>query len=164
MEHCRKTSYIRRTLVGNKIVDHSDHRLSALLQLHLHSRHLASMDWAKTAERRDDKHLSDVIWCALYKKNWRYFPRWYHIYGTTCIFFTPTRNTHETHMNKIGKFRYVSVNLYIHTIYHKQIEDIALFINIIPNRMWHLDYSNFRTKSFKYFKVSFFEYPTYSHE
>ena len=37
----RKTPNIRRTLVGNNIVDHSDeleHRLSALLQLHLHSR------------------------------------------------------------------------------------------------------------------------------
>ena len=34
-------SNIRRTLVGNKIADRSDvveHRLSALLQLHLHSR------------------------------------------------------------------------------------------------------------------------------
>ena len=161
MEHYRKTSNIRRTLVGNKIVDHSDHRLSALLRLHLHSRHLASMDWAKTADRRDEKHLSDVIWCALYQKvdgisldDNTYMER--HV--------TPTRNTHETHTNKIGKFRYVSVNLYIDTIYHKQIEDIALFINIIPKRIWHLEYSNFRTKSFKYFKVSFFEYPTYSHE
>ena len=38
----RNTSNIRRILVGNKNVDHSDvkleHRLSALLQLHLHSR------------------------------------------------------------------------------------------------------------------------------
>ena len=37
---CRKVSNIRRTLVGNKIVDHSDvveQRLSALLQLHRHS-------------------------------------------------------------------------------------------------------------------------------
>ena len=33
----RQTSNIRRTLVGNKIVDHSGAVVSALLQLHLHS-------------------------------------------------------------------------------------------------------------------------------
>ena len=29
--------------------------------------HLASMDWGKTTTRRDGKHLSFGIWCALYK-------------------------------------------------------------------------------------------------
>ena len=41
-DNCRQTSNIRRTLVGNKIVDHSDvvgaSPFSALLQLHVHSR------------------------------------------------------------------------------------------------------------------------------
>ena len=39
------------------------HHISAQPQLHLH---IASMDWAKMIARRDDKHLSVGIWCALY--------------------------------------------------------------------------------------------------
>ena len=43
-----KTYNIRPTSVGNKIVDHSDvfeHRLLALLQLHLHSRLNSLLQW-----------------------------------------------------------------------------------------------------------------------
>ena len=39
-----------------------------LLELHLHSRHLASMDWEKTTTRRGEKHLSFGIWFGLYKR------------------------------------------------------------------------------------------------
>ena len=44
----RQVSNIRRTLVGNKIVDHSD------------------VVGVKTTSRRDETHLSSVIWCVLY--------------------------------------------------------------------------------------------------
>ena len=61
-----QTSNISRTLVGNRIVDHSyvvgaslEHRLSAVLRMHRHSRlHTTSIDCSKTTARRDEKHLS----------------------------------------------------------------------------------------------------------
>ena len=65
------TSDIRRTLVGNTIVDHSDvvgasPVGAAPTTSSFSSKHLASMDWAKTTARRDEKKLSFGIWCALY--------------------------------------------------------------------------------------------------
>ena len=63
----RQTTNIRRALVGNKLVDHSDVVGASLVQLHLHSRHLGcSINWSKTTARRGEKHLGFVIWCALY--------------------------------------------------------------------------------------------------
>ena len=53
----RKTSYISRTLVGNKLVDNSDvvgHRLSALLQLHLHSQHTTWLQWIERRQLYED--------------------------------------------------------------------------------------------------------------
>ena len=62
----RQTSYIRRTLIGNKIVDHSDLiGVAPIGALHLHL-DMVSLDWAKSPGRRDVKHLSFGIWCALY--------------------------------------------------------------------------------------------------
>ena len=64
-------SNIMRTLVGNKIVDHTDvvgaspvgtaPTTSSFL-----TSHLASMDWAKTTAIQDEKHLSFGIWCHIY--------------------------------------------------------------------------------------------------
>ena len=70
-----QTSNTNHTLVGNKLVDHSDvvgtSTLGAAPPTSSFSTwHLASMDWAKTTARRDEKHLSDVIWCDLY---WRFY-------------------------------------------------------------------------------------------
>ena len=47
-----------------------EHRLSALLQPHLHSRLniLLLLDWAKATARRDEKYLSFGIWCGLYER------------------------------------------------------------------------------------------------
>ena len=66
-----QVSNIRRTLVGNEIVDHSDvvgaspvgaaPTTSSFL-----TEHMASMDWQKATARRDDNHLSFAIWCVLY--------------------------------------------------------------------------------------------------
>ena len=66
-----QTSNISHTLVGNKIVDHSDvvgalpvgtaPTTSSFLTYYL-----ASVDWAKTAARQDEKHVSFEIWCILY--------------------------------------------------------------------------------------------------
>ena len=66
-----QTSNISRTLVGNKIDDHSyavgaapvgaAPTTSSFLNYHM-----TSMDWAKTTARQDEKHLSFFIWCVLY--------------------------------------------------------------------------------------------------
>ena len=67
----RKVSNIRRTLVGNKIVDHSDvvgasPVGAAPTTSSFSTQHLASRDSAKTAARRYENILSVGIWCVLY--------------------------------------------------------------------------------------------------
>ena len=59
----RQTSNISRTLVDNKIVDHSDVVGAAPVGAapttsSFSTWQLASMDWAKTTARRDEKHWS----------------------------------------------------------------------------------------------------------
>ena len=68
----RQTSNISRTLVGNKIVDHSDVLgespvAAASTTSSFSTEYLASMVWAKTTARRDEQHLIFWIWCALYQ-------------------------------------------------------------------------------------------------
>ena len=70
-ETYRKVFNISRTLIGNKIVDHSDVAGAspvgaAPTTSSLSTWHLASMDWAMTTARRDEKHLCLGIWCTLY--------------------------------------------------------------------------------------------------
>ena len=67
----RQTSNIRLILIGNKIVDHSDvvgasPVGAAPTTSSFSTEHLASMDWAKTTARWDEKHLNIGIWCNLY--------------------------------------------------------------------------------------------------
>ena len=67
----RKVSNIRHTLVGNKIVDHSDvvgawPVGAAPTTSSFSTQHLASRDSAKTAARRYENLLSVGIWCVLY--------------------------------------------------------------------------------------------------
>ena len=64
-------SNIRCTLVGNKIVDHSDVDGAspvgaAPTTSSFSTEHLASMDWAKTTARQDETHLCFGIGCCLY--------------------------------------------------------------------------------------------------
>ena len=66
----RKTSNIRRTLVGNKIVDHSDvvgasPVGAAPTTSSFSTWHLASRDSPKKAARQYENLLSDGIWCVL---------------------------------------------------------------------------------------------------
>ena len=66
-----KTSNINRTLVSNKIVDNSDVVGASPLGAapttsSFSTKHMASMDWAKTTARGYKKHLSLGIWCYLY--------------------------------------------------------------------------------------------------
>ena len=66
-----QTSNISPTLAGNKIVNHSDvvgasPVGAAPTASSFFTKHLASMHWAKTAARRDENHLSSVIWCSFY--------------------------------------------------------------------------------------------------
>ena len=62
-------SDISRTLVDNKLVDQSDvigaQPVGAAISSFSTS-HLASMDWAKTIAKREEKHLSFGIWCDVY--------------------------------------------------------------------------------------------------
>ena len=67
----RKTSNIRRTLVGNKIVDHSDvvgasPDGAAPTTSSFSTWHLASRDLAMKAARQYENILSVGIWCVLY--------------------------------------------------------------------------------------------------
>ena len=67
----RKVSNIRRTLVGNKSVDHSDvvgasPAGAAPTTSSFSTYHLVSMDWAKITARRDEKHSCFGIEWVLY--------------------------------------------------------------------------------------------------
>ena len=67
----RQTSNICRTLVRNKIVDHSDvfgasPDDAAPTTSSFSTWHLASMDWVKAAARREERHLRFGIWCGSY--------------------------------------------------------------------------------------------------
>ena len=67
----RHTSNISHTLVGYRIINHSDvfgaspvgaaPTISSFSTLHL-----ASMDYEKTTAKRDEKHVRVEIWCVLY--------------------------------------------------------------------------------------------------
>ena len=76
---CRKTSNIRRTLISNNIVDHSDVvgaspvGAAAPTASSFSAWHLASRDSAKKAARQYENLLSVGILCVLYY--WRYVSR-----------------------------------------------------------------------------------------
>ena len=66
-----QVSNIRRTLVSNWIVDHSDvvgasPVGTAPTTSSFSTQHLASTDWVNTTTRWDEKHWSFEIWCILY--------------------------------------------------------------------------------------------------
>ena len=96
--YIRKSSNISRTLVGNKIVDHSDVAgaspiAAAPTTYSLSTQHMASMNWTKTTARRDEEHLSFGIWCTLYQRfddnsfRWRgFFLNRCYLRGNTSIF------------------------------------------------------------------------------
>ena len=70
-QHTRQTSNIRRTLVGNKLVDHPDvvgasPVGAAPTTSAFSTEHMASMYWAETATGRDENQLSLGIRCVLY--------------------------------------------------------------------------------------------------
>ena len=68
----RQVSNIRRILVGNKIVDHSD-VVAITWTCRRCSKYIfildLTLDWAKTNARQDEKHLCLGIWCALYLRD-----------------------------------------------------------------------------------------------
>ena len=69
----RQTSNIGHSLVGNKLIDHSDvvgasPIGAAPTTSSFSTLHLFSMDWVKKTTRRDEKYLSFWIWCDLYKR------------------------------------------------------------------------------------------------
>ena len=65
----RQTSDIKRTLIANKIVDHSDvvgaSPVGAVQTISSFSTwYLVLMNWAEITNRRHENHLSLGIWCA----------------------------------------------------------------------------------------------------
>ena len=69
----RRISSIRRTLLGNTIVYHSDvvgasPVGAAPTTASFPTEHLVSIDCTKTTARRRERYLSFVIWCVLYKR------------------------------------------------------------------------------------------------
>ena len=79
----RKTSDISCTFVGNKIVDHSDvvgaPPVGAAPTTSSFS--TASMDWANTTTRRNEKHLILGDFVELILEVWRYVYSQVHIYS-----------------------------------------------------------------------------------
>ena len=70
----RKVSNIRRTHLGNKIVDHSDVAGASPIGAapttsSFSTQYLAPMDWAKTTARGNKKHLKLGNWCHLVQSN-----------------------------------------------------------------------------------------------
>ena len=68
-----QTSKISHTLVGNKVVDHSNvvgasPVTAAPITSLFSTQHLPSIDWAKTTARLDEKHLNLGIWCIWYRR------------------------------------------------------------------------------------------------
>ena len=66
----RQTSHIRCTLIGNTIVDHSGVVgaplvIAVITTSSFSTEHLTSIDWTMTTARRDEKHVSVGIRCAL---------------------------------------------------------------------------------------------------
>ena len=73
----RQTPNMKRTLVGNEIVYHSDVVGASLVDAaptppSFSTSHMASMDWAKTNARRDEKHSSFGIFVRFILEIWRY--------------------------------------------------------------------------------------------
>ena len=69
----RETSNKSRSFIGNKIVDYSDVVGASLVgtaqtTYSFSTKYLASMGWAKTTARHDDKHSSLEIWGTLYRR------------------------------------------------------------------------------------------------
>ena len=65
-ENYRETSIISRTLIGNKIVDHSDvvgasPVGAAPTTSTFPTQYLALMDWAKTTARRETSKVLDLV-------------------------------------------------------------------------------------------------------
>ena len=68
-----KTSDISHTLVGSRIIDHSDVVEAspvgaAPTASSFSTEHLASIDCVKTTARRDKKHLNFGFWCGFYTR------------------------------------------------------------------------------------------------
>ena len=86
-----QTSCISRSLIDNEIVDHSDVVEAspvgaAPTTASFSTKHRASMDWAETTARRDEKYHDDVI-------KWKHFPRyWPFVRG---IHWSPVNSPHK---------------------------------------------------------------------
>ena len=109
--HC-----IRRTLAGYKIVDHSDvvgasPVGAAPTTSSFSTKQLASLDWAKTAARQDEKQLSLGIG-APYIRDF-----------TVCIFWCVCAVNMHTHVNKSVIYTIIYVLFMLFRILYKQFKN-----------------------------------------
>ena len=96
--------WLSRTLVGNKILDHSDvvgtsSPVCAAPTTSLFSTwHLTSMEWAKTTARWDEKYLSFGIWCGLYQR----FDSTLYLFMPLCVKYSWRQYDIETLSASLG--------------------------------------------------------------
>ena len=120
LTYYRQVSNIRRTLVGIEIVEHSDvigasPVSAAPTTSSFSTQHLASMDWAKTTARRDEKQLSFGNWCVLYKIFYGNWPMYdpYMVIASTMINWYPSiilPTYFKTISNRIREFAMYRMN------------------------------------------------------
>ena len=86
----RQTCNLNRTYIGNKLVDPLDvvgaaPVSAAPIASSLSTDYLALMDWEKATAKRDQKHFSLGIWCAIIRGWTVYSWVWFRI----CIDLNP---------------------------------------------------------------------------
>ena len=91
----RQTSNISRTLVGNVSAAPTTSSFSA------------SIDWAKSTSKRDEKHLSLGIWCDV---NWRFD-------GTLICYFVSKQLTQKVHPNLTFSLKLFILAISFHFMY-----------------------------------------------
>ena len=79
--------------MGNKLVDHSDVVGACPTTSSLSTEQLASLDWAKTTTRRDEKHLSFGMWCPCN----RCFTVRHNAYIETRLIYHPAQTDTSAH-------------------------------------------------------------------
>ena len=136
-QYC-KTSNISHTLIGNKIVEHSDivgasPVGAAPTTSSFSTWHLASMDCTKTTARWEEKHLRFGIWCTLYQRFYSNIiipvpEKWVCMVTLKLTGTKPQQNNNKTQQNTTKCSVYPRSNM-IHT--HELYQDGSIWIQLI---------------------------------
>ena len=116
----RKTSNISRTLIGNKIIDHSDvvgatPVGAAPTTSSSWHKHMASMDRTKTITRRDEGYLSVGIWLS--------YIRGLTVVTLVCDYAGPESLFNET--EKVSHLRYMIHMLWLNIVMSARVSQIT---------------------------------------